>query len=272
MERDSLTVGILVDEPAMERWAADAVAEAIESANVSVAQVILPAGAGEDDSSGSLRRYASSALEEGAWAPVLAMHRLVNTPTYLEKVPLEDLDWFDDAEVIRVRPEPADGIGQRLPDAAIDRIEAASIDLLFRRGFGILQGEVLTTPTYGVLSFHHGNIREYRGKPPGVWEFANDERTAGITLQRLTSTLDGGEIVVEKTVAIEGLETWQAIERRLFERSTDMLATACERLREAEFDATTANDLGPLYTCPGVADTVRIALKNIRGMMSNRSS
>lgn len=267
MTTDTLSMGILLDGPVMRRWAVDAVERAIDRADVSVEQVILAADE-EPDSTGLVRRYASSALDTGAWAPVLGLHQVVNPPSYLDTISIEDLDWLDDADRFHVRPEPADGLGQRLPAAAIDRIEAADVDLLFRRGFGILQGDVLTTPPHGVLSYHHGNVREYRGRPPGVWEFANDERTAGITLQRLTSTLDGGEIVVEKSVAIDDLGTWQAVERRLFERSTDMLATACERLADPAFEATTVEELGPLYTCPGPLETARIELKNVRGRVA----
>ncbi|AGB15254.1 methionyl-tRNA formyltransferase [Halovivax ruber XH-70] len=248
----------------MRRWAVEAVERAIDRSNVRVEQVILAADE-KPDSTRLVRRYASSALDTGAWAPVLGLHQVVNPPAHLETVPLDELDWLNDAESLQVQPEPADELGQRLPGAAIDRIEAADLDLLFRRGFGILQGDVLTTPTHGVLSYHHGDVREYRGRPPGVWEFANGERTAGITLQRLTSTLDGGEIVVEKSVSIDDLGTWQAVERRLFECSTDMLATACDRLTDPAFAATTVDELGPLYTCPGPIETARIELKNVRG-------
>ncbi|MFC4541755.1 formyltransferase family protein [Halosolutus amylolyticus] len=268
MSTDDLQLGVLLAEPAMERWAAAAVEEAVRTADISVEQVILPVES-ESASSNRWERYATSVLEYGAWTPVLAWHRLVNTPPYLEKVPIDDLSWLDGAERIRTRTEPADGIGQRLPASTIDRIESAGIDLLFRRGFGILQGDVLAAPTHGVLSYHHGNVREYRGRPPGVWEFANDESTAGITLQRLTPTLDGGEIVVEKTIDVADCRTWQAVERTLFEHSTDMLATACTRLTEPTFEARTPDDLGPLYTCPGAVDTVRIELENARGKVAN---
>ncbi|MFC3960249.1 formyltransferase family protein [Halovivax cerinus] len=269
MTTNALTVGLLLDGPVMRRWAVDAVERAIERENVHVSTVILSAD-GRTDSVGTLRRYATSALDTGAWAPVLAAHQLVNPPTYLEPVSIDDLPWLDDAERVAIHPEPADGFGQRLPASAIDRIDAAGVDVLFRRGFGILKGDVLTTPPHGVLSYHHGDVREYRGRPPGVWEFANGERTAGVTLQRLTETLDGGEIVVEKRVDIDDLATWQAVERRLFERSTDMLATACERLAEPSFEPTTVEALGELYTCPGPIATTRIELKNAIGRMGRR--
>ena len=267
MSEESFSMGILLDEPMMERWAAEAVAQAIRDAEVTVELVLLSSDR-DPDSRRSLRSYATSAIGTGAWAPVLGWHRLVRTPSYFQKVPIDELDWSANAQTQRVTPEPAEGIGQTLPAEVIDHIESAAVDVLFRRGFGILQGDILTAPRYGVLSYHHGNIREYRGVPPGVWEFAHDESSAGITLQRLNETLDGGEIVVEKDVMIDDLPTWQAVERRLFDRSTDMLATACRRLRDPEFEPTVAEELGPMYTCPGPLDTARIELKNVRGKLT----
>lgn len=277
MNGNGLSIGILLDEPVMERWALDAVETAIRDADVSVAQVILPPDDGMDDtdateSSIPWQRYASAVKQYGAWAPVLALHRFANTPSYVEKIRIDDREWFDNAEIIHARPEPAEGVGNRLPSSAIERIESANLDLLFRRGYGIIKGDVLTTPSHGVLSYHHGDIREYRGQSPGVWEFANDERTAGVTLQRLNSTLDGGEIVVQKTVDITDCRTWQEVRYRLFTRSTDMLATACTRLEDPEFDTKHTDDLGPLYTCPGAFDTLRIEFKNARGRVLNRIS
>ena len=269
MSDESLSMGILLDEPMMERWAAEAVAQSIRDADVSVELALLSSDR-DPDSRRSLRSYASSALGTGAWAPVLGWHRLVRTPSYLQKVPIDELDWFETADTHRLTPEPAEGIGQTLPAEGIDHIESAAIDVLFRRGFGILQGDVLTAPRYGVLSYHHGNIREYRGVPPGVWEFAYDETSAGITLQRLNETLDGGEIVVEKDVRIDDLPTWQAVERELFDRSTGMLATACQRLQDPDFEPIQPDELGQLYTNPGPLETARIELKNARGVLAHQ--
>jgi hypothetical protein len=54
-----------------------------------------------------------------------------------------------------------DGAGVRFPAAAVDRIGAAEVAL--QNGVGILQGDMLTAPEHGVLSYHHGEIRRYRG-------------------------------------------------------------------------------------------------------------
>jgi len=57
---------------------------------------------------------------------------------------------------------------------------------------------VLSAPTYGVVA-HHGDVRAYRGGPPGFWEYVNREPTATVTVQRYTEQLDGGELLAERT-------------------------------------------------------------------------
>ena len=265
---DGLSVGLLLSGRTMDRWALETVELARQRADITIDLVVI-----NDESAANAtpwERYIGAVSEYGAWAPVLGLHRLVNPPSYLEPIRIDDRPWFERADVLSARPEPADGFGQRLPEETVDRIAAADVDLLFRRGFGIIVGDVLTTPTHGVVSFHHGNIREYRGRSPGVWEFVNGEETAGVTLQRLAPTLDAGEIIVEKTVAIRDCRTWQAVRRRLFESSVEMLAIACTRLTDPSFEPTVVDDLGPLYSDPDAIDVLRIEVKNASGRVQNR--
>lgn len=132
-------------------------------------------------------------------------------------------------------------------------------DVLIHNGVGILTGEMLTAPEYGILSYHHGNIRKYRGGPPGLWEFLHRKETAGVTLQRLKEELDAGEILVEKSVRIRSATSWPEVLRRLYDASTDMLVTGVERVTDSAFEPTTVEELGTLYKSTDVGRRERIA-------------
>ena len=75
------------------------------------------------------------------------------------------------------------------------KIEQYNLDLILRRDFRILKGEILNSAKYGVWSLHHGDNDSYRGLAPGFWEVYNNEPTTGVTLQILNDTLDGGDII-----------------------------------------------------------------------------
>ena len=77
----------------------------------------------------------------------------------------------------------------------IEAIKKENFDILLRCGSGILKGKILTTPKFGILSFHHGDNRVNRGGPPGFWEVLNKEVTSGFVIQQLSSELDGGKVL-----------------------------------------------------------------------------
>jgi hypothetical protein len=74
-------------------------------------------------------------------------------------------------------------------------IHEADLDFVLRFAFGIIRGEVLNAPRYGVWSYHHGDEERYRGTPSGFWEIYRSDPKTGVILQRLTDRLDGGVIL-----------------------------------------------------------------------------
>lgn len=100
-----------------------------------------------------------------------------------------------------------------------------SCDVIVLLGIGrILDGEFLSSFRYGVLSFHPADIRKYRGRPSGFHEWNNSERTLGITIQRLTKEIDGGRIVIQRSVSLESsLSLVSAMEQLRITRKGMML-------------------------------------------------
>ncbi len=102
---------------------------------------------------------------------------------------------------ISCRTEPAGKYGERFTDADVAAIAEYDLDVILRFSFGIIKGEILHAARYGVWSFHHGDEREYRGRPPGFWELYEGRRVMGSVLQRLTERLDGGVVLHRGFVA-----------------------------------------------------------------------
>jgi len=127
-------------------------------------------------------------------------------------------------------------------------------DAIFRSGFGIIREPVLSLAPAGVLSYHHGNIRRYRGQPVGFWELFNGETEMGVTLQILGEKLDAGTVVAERTVRIRPTDSWRQLERRAYAAGTDMLLDACASMARQTLRTETvaAENLGELYTLPNL--------------------
>ena len=77
----------------------------------------------------------------------------------------------------------------------IERIDAYNLDILIRMGFRILRGDILNCSKYGIWSYHHGDNRVNRGRPPGFWETLESWPETGSTLQILNETLGGGKVL-----------------------------------------------------------------------------
>ena len=87
-------------------------------------------------------------------------------------------------------------------ERTIAYIKSRRPDVIFRSGFGIIREPILSLAPHGVLSYHHGDMRKYRGQPPAFWELYDGERQMKVTVQELSAGLDCGTIIKEMTIPI----------------------------------------------------------------------
>ena len=59
----------------------------------------------------------------------------------------------------------------KFTDKDLSLISSYDLDCIIRCGSGILKGEILKLTKFGVISFHHGDNRFYRGGPSGFGRF-----------------------------------------------------------------------------------------------------
>lgn len=160
------------------------------------------------------------------------------------------------------------GFSDWISNEDLNKIASFKPDLLLRFGFRILKGEILTLPKYGVLSFHHGNMDNRRGGPPGFWEVVNGESVSTISLQILSNELDGGKVVAISTVKCNGHSFIQT-EKRLYTEGLRLFKHVFEKASRVGFDAyfKSKNEgkalvySHPIYKAPGNCRSVFLLLK-----------
>jgi hypothetical protein len=256
---ETLSVALLVRGTDVPAWQASALEAMVARTDAEMTHVVMNA---ESGGSRGLGHYLRRAREYPLWAPVGAAFRFGERPPYRDPVDLEALRGLDDSETLAVEPEPAPDFGNVLSDHAVETI--AEADVAIRFGFGILKGDALDAPEYGVLSFHHGDLREYRGMPSGFWEYLHGEDTAGVTLQRLSETLDGGEIAAYEPVDIADAPTWLAVRKRLYAVSDDVLVKGVRNVSR-EVEPQSPDELGDLYSLPEGGDVLKYVVKEGKG-------
>jgi folate-dependent phosphoribosylglycinamide formyltransferase PurN len=151
----------------------------------------------------------------------------------------------------------------------INRIKSFNPDVMVLiGGFGIIKKPLLDLSKNGIISYHHGNMRKYRGQPPCFWELFNGEKEMGITVQRLNAGLDCGEPIVEKTIPISRSDTLHSLKKRAFEESIGMMREAITFLEEKRPGTEKLTMFGYVYTIPNFRQwfiyNMKIAYRLIR--------
>lgn len=141
---------------------------------------------------------------------------------------------------------------EALSSKALQFVKNTEPDFILRFGFGILDGEILTCSKYGVWSYHHGDPAQFRGQPPGFWEIAKKVPVTGAILQRLSSELDGGEILHRgyfKTV----FQSYAKTRDVLYLGSSSWLRRTCSEIIGNGYRGTVSSSkaaMGPIYREP----------------------
>lgn len=264
---DDFRVCVLA-EPTIASWQRTALKRTVAQTNATVECVVV-----NDEAGASTTELLRRAVELREWSLVsgaLAVEkRIVGGIPESDPHGLDEVPAIDGATLIECEPEIVEGWKYRIPDSVVKRVGAeADVGLLF--GFGFITGAILDAFEHGVLSFHHGDLREYRGMPMGFWEYVAGEDEVGVTLQRLNETLDGGEIIRLRRVGIGDLNRWKGVKSRLLASSDSVLVEGVRRVQDDSFEPERPDELGELKTTPRGRPVGRFVVKTLAGALSNR--
>jgi methionyl-tRNA formyltransferase len=95
-------------------------------------------------------------------------------------------------------------------------LRAMQPDLLVVAAYGqILSNEMLSIPRLGGINVHASLLPKYRGAAPVAWAIYLGETETGVTIIRMTTGLDAGDMLAQETLAIGPDETAGELEARL---------------------------------------------------------
>jgi len=98
----------------------------------------------------------------------------------------------------------------------IARLREFQPDLLVVGAYGqILSNEVLGVPAHGGINVHASLLPKYRGAAPIAWAIYHGETRSGVSIIKMSITLDAGEILAQEALDIDPQETAGELEARL---------------------------------------------------------
>lgn len=151
----------------------------------------------------------------------------------------------------------SEGGWQRLPRHVEEAIVASGASVVIKFGMSLLRVPVDNDSFPPVLSFHHGDPREFRGRPAGFFEILQGASTAGVIVQSITNRLDAGDVWAECRVRIIPWSYRRTL-HQLYARSESLLGHALRGLSTGE--RVEVHSVGPVFTLPDNGTVVRFWL------------
>jgi methionyl-tRNA formyltransferase len=98
----------------------------------------------------------------------------------------------------------------------VRELQALQPELLVVAAFGqILSRDVLAVPPHGGINVHASLLPKYRGAAPIAWAIYHGETQTGVTIIRMTTGLDAGDMLAQEAIDFGKDETAGDVEARL---------------------------------------------------------
>ena len=153
-----------------------------------------------------------------------------------------------------------DGRWQTIPDTVARILKSNNIQLVIKFGMSLLRIDD-SISDLDILSFHHGDPEQYRGRPAGFYELYNNDKTIGIVVQKLSNRLDAGQVFTRVHSKIYHHSYKQTAEH-FFSLSKFLLRKAIESYILGE--TLYVGGIGPNYMLPSNATVLKFMFKLTR--------
>lgn len=108
--------------------------------------------------------------------------------------------------------------------------EPADVIVLAAFGPPFLSNELLAWPKYGALNVHASLLPRWRGASPVAAAIAAGDRQTGVSIMRMTETIDRGPVLSQASVAIQSEDNRETLTKKLGELGGNTLAATLNNL------------------------------------------
>jgi methionyl-tRNA formyltransferase len=113
----------------------------------------------------------------------------------------------------------------------VDRLKSVGPDVFALAGYGkILRGDILNVPRVMSVNLHGGKVPAYRGSSPMNWALIRGEKRFTLSVLRVDSGIDSGDVLLEKTFSIAPSDTIADLHRTADREFPKMLVEVLGRI------------------------------------------
>lgn len=90
-------------------------------------------------------------------------------------------------------------------------------------------------PKYGACGIHASLLPKYAGWAPLVWAIINGEKETGVTFFQFDDSVDGGDILAQKSFEIEYYDTIKEVYDKATNKSIEILVSTLPQIENIQF-------------------------------------
>ncbi|WDF97771.1 bifunctional UDP-4-amino-4-deoxy-L-arabinose formyltransferase/UDP-glucuronic acid oxidase ArnA [Pectobacterium carotovorum subsp. carotovorum] len=130
----------------------------------------------------------------------------------------------------------------------VNRIRELAPDVIFSFYYRtLLSDDILQLASFGAFNLHGSLLPRYRGRAPVNWVLVNGETQTGVTLHKMVSRADAGDIVAQSVVAIDEEDTALTLHGKCRTAAAALLAQQLPLIRSREITLTRQDESRTSY-------------------------
>lgn len=128
-------------------------------------------------------------------------------------------------------------------DQIFDQLAELKLDLIITCAFGqFVSQRILDLPKLKCINLHASLLPKLRGGAPIHWAILNQEKETGITIMYMARKMDAGDIIVQQSLPISTMETYDSLLIKLAQLAQNMLIQYLQSIIHQKLVATPQNE------------------------------
>lgn len=116
---------------------------------------------------------------------------------------------------------------------ALEWLKKRPVDLYVVASYGhILTQDILNLPRLMAINIHASLLPKYRGAAPIHWAIIKGEKETGISIIKMIPRMDAGDILLQKKINIENIDTAQSLSGKLELLASESILDAVKLLEK----------------------------------------
>lgn len=126
-------------------------------------------------------------------------------------------------------------------------------------GGGVIRDELLNAPKFGFINLHTSYLPYGKGKHPHYWSIV-DEKPYGVTIMKIDSGLDTGQIIFQKEIEVSWPDTGKTLYFKAMQAMSELLTEKRDEILNLHFDLVGQTESGTFHYEKELEQNSRIVL------------